>query len=48
MALSAIGLGTDAAAVRRTGVKPFALGVGVASILAVFSLGLILVVGLGQ
>jgi uncharacterized integral membrane protein (TIGR00698 family) len=48
MALSAIGLSTDAAAVRRTGIKPFALGVGVASILAVFSLGLILLTGLGR
>jgi uncharacterized integral membrane protein (TIGR00698 family) len=48
MALSAIGLSTDAAAVRRTGIRPFALGVGVASILAVFSLGLILLTGLGR
>ncbi len=48
MALSAIGLSTDASAVRRTGIKPFALGVGVASILAVFSLGLILLTGLGS
>ena len=46
MALSAIGLSTDASAIRRTGIKPFALGV--ASILAVFSLGLILLFGLGR
>jgi uncharacterized integral membrane protein (TIGR00698 family) len=48
MALSAIGLGTDASAFRRTGIKPFALGVGVASLLALFSLGLILLTGLGR
>jgi uncharacterized integral membrane protein (TIGR00698 family) len=48
MALSAIGLSTDASAVRRTGIKPFVLGVGVASILAIFSLGLILLTGLGR
>lgn len=48
MALSAIGLGTDVEAVRQTGVKPFALGLSVASVLALFSLGTILVTGLGR
>jgi len=48
MALSAIGLGTDAGAVRRTGIKPFALGVVVATTLAVFSLAAILLTGLGR
>ncbi|MBM4461562.1 MAG: putative sulfate exporter family transporter, partial [Chloroflexi bacterium] len=48
MALSAIGLGTDVEAVRRTGVKPFALGLSLASMLAVFSLGTILVMGMGR
>lgn len=48
MALSAIGLGTDIAAVRRTGLKPFALGITLASVLAVFSLGMIMITGLGR
>lgn len=48
MALSAIGLGTDVDAVRKTGIQPFALGLSVASVLAVFSLGTILVTGLGR
>ena len=47
MALSAIGLGTDTEAVRKTGIKPFALGLSLASVLALFSLGMILVTGLG-
>ena len=42
MALSAIGLGTDMGAVRRTGLKPVALGFIVAGALAVISLTLIL------
>jgi uncharacterized integral membrane protein (TIGR00698 family) len=41
MALSAIGLGTDMGAVRRTGVKPVALGFIVAGCVAVVSLGAI-------
>lgn len=48
MALSAIGLGTDVEAVRRTGIKPFALGLSVAGALALFSLGMIVVTGLGR
>jgi uncharacterized integral membrane protein (TIGR00698 family) len=48
MALSAIGLGTDVEAVRRTGIKPFALGLSLASALALFSLGAITVTGLGR
>ena len=48
MALSAIGLGTDTEAVRKTGIKPFALGLGLASVLALFSLGTILIIGLGR
>ena len=48
MALSAIGLGTDAGAVRRTGIKPFALGVVVAATLALFSLAAISLTGLGR
>ncbi len=48
MALSAIGLSTDAGAVRHTGIKPFALGVVVAAALAVFSLAAILLTGLGR
>jgi uncharacterized integral membrane protein (TIGR00698 family) len=48
MALSAIGLGTDAEAVRKTGIKPFALGLSVASVLALFSLGVVLITGLGR
>lgn len=47
MALSAIGLGADVEAVRRTGIRPFALGLSVASVLAVFSLGMILVFRMG-
>lgn len=41
VALAAIGLSTDTAAVRRTGLKPFAMGLGLAASLALFSLGLI-------
>ncbi len=48
MALSAIGLSTDAEAVRKTGVKPFALGLSVASVLALFSLGVVWITGLGR
>lgn len=48
MALSAIGLSADVDAVRKTGVKPFALGLSVASVLALFSLGTIVVTGLGR
>lgn len=48
MALSAIGLGTDVNAVRKTGIKPFALGLSVASVLALFSLGTIVITGLGR
>jgi len=48
MALSAIGLSTDIEAVRRTGLKPFALGLSLASVLALFSLGLITLTGLGR
>ena len=47
MALSAIGLSTDITSVRRTGLKPFVLGLSVASVLAIFSLGAILITGLG-
>ena len=48
MALSAIGLGTDVDAIRKIGIKPFALGLSLASVLAVFSLGAIVVTGLGR
>jgi uncharacterized integral membrane protein (TIGR00698 family) len=48
MALSAIGLGTDTEAVRKTGIKPLALGLSLASVLAVFSLGMVLVTGMGR
>jgi uncharacterized membrane protein YadS len=41
VALAAIGLSTDVAAVRKTGPKPLLLGVVVAGALAVFSLALI-------
>lgn len=41
VALAAIGLSTDTVAVRRTGLKPFAMGLGLAASLALFSLGLI-------
>ena len=44
MALSAIGLGTDMGAVRRTGIKPVLLGFIVAGCMAVISLALILFV----
>ena len=44
MALSAIGLGTDMGAVRRTGIKPVLLGFIVAGCMAVISLTLILFV----
>lgn len=47
MALSAIGLGTDVDAVRKTGLKPFALGLTLSAILAVFSLSVITLAGLG-
>ena len=47
MALSAIGLGTDVEAVRRTGIRPFVLGLSLASVLAFCSLGMIVVTGLG-
>lgn len=47
MALSAIGLGTDVEAVRRTGARPFVLGLSLASVLALCSLGLIVGAGLG-
>ncbi len=48
MALSAIGLGTDTETVRKTGIKPFALGLSLASVLAIFSLGTIVITGLGR
>ena len=48
MALSAIGLGTDVGAVRRTGAKPFVLGLGISGVLAVFSAGVILLTGMGR
>lgn len=48
MALSAIGLGTDVDAVRRTGARPIALGLSLASVLALFSLGTIILAGLGH
>lgn len=41
VALAAIGLSTDTAAVRRIGLKPFAMALGLAASLALFSLGLI-------
>lgn len=41
VALAAIGLSTDTAAVRRIGLKPFAMALGLAVSLALFSLGLI-------
>ena len=48
MALSAIGLSTDITAVRRTGLKPFVLGLSVASVLAAFSLATIVLTGLAR
>lgn len=48
MALSAIGLGTNVAAIRRTGIQPLALGLSLASALALFSLGTIILTGLGR
>ena len=48
MALSAIGLGADMGAVRRTGVKPVLVGLITASVLGVVSLGLIRFVFLGR
>jgi uncharacterized integral membrane protein (TIGR00698 family) len=41
VALAAIGLSTDIAAVRRIGLKPFAMALGLAASLALFSLGLV-------
>lgn len=48
MALSAIGLGTRVGDLRRTGLRPFALGLCVAAVLATLSLGLIVISGLGS
>jgi uncharacterized integral membrane protein (TIGR00698 family) len=45
MALAAIGLSTDAASIRRTGVKPLALGFAVGGALALFSLLIIRLIG---
>lgn len=47
MALSGIGLGTRIAEMRKTGLRPFVVGLCVASVLAVLSLGLIQIFGLG-
>lgn len=46
MALSAIGLGTSIESMRRTGLKPFAVGLLVALAVATFSLGVILLTGM--
>lgn len=48
MALSAIGLGTDMGAVRRTGVKPVLVGLITAGVLGIVSLSLILFVFVGR
>ncbi len=45
MALSAIGLSTDAASIKRTGLKPLALGFAVGGVLGLFSLLLIRLFG---
>jgi uncharacterized membrane protein YadS len=47
MALSGIGLGTRISELRKTGIKPFVVGLCVASVLAVLSLTLIMGLGLG-
>ena len=47
MALAAIGLGTHVASLRSIGLKPFVVGLCVATVLAVTSLSLILFFGLG-
>jgi len=47
VALAAVGLGTDIQSIRRIGFKPFAVGLCVAAVLAVTSLTLIIVFGLG-
>jgi uncharacterized integral membrane protein (TIGR00698 family) len=47
LALASVGLGTDVQSIRRIGLKPFAAGLCVATILAVTSLALIIGFGLG-
>ncbi len=47
MALSGVGLGTKIAEMRKTGLKPFVVGLCVAGVLAILSLSLILIFGLG-
>jgi uncharacterized integral membrane protein (TIGR00698 family) len=47
MALSAIGLGTNVSSLRTIGIKPFVVGLCVATALAITSLSLILFLGLG-
>ena len=47
MALAAIGLGTNVSNLRAIGIKPFVVGLCVATVLAVTSLSLILFLGLG-
>jgi uncharacterized integral membrane protein (TIGR00698 family) len=46
-ALAGIGLGTNVSSLRAIGVKPFVVGLCVATVLAITSLGLILFLGLG-
>lgn len=46
MALSAIGLGTNMSSLRAIGIKPFVVGLCVATVLAMFSLTVILLTGL--
>ena len=47
MALAGVGLGTNLQNMRKIGLKPFVVGLCVASILAMVSLSLILFAGLG-
>jgi uncharacterized membrane protein YadS len=47
MALSGIGLGTKIEDMRKMGLKPFVVGLCVAGVLAVLSLSLIVLLGLG-
>ena len=47
MALAAVGLGTRFSDMRKTGLKPFVVGLCVAAVLALFSLSVIAVTGLG-
>jgi uncharacterized integral membrane protein (TIGR00698 family) len=46
-ALAAIGLGTNMSSLRAIGIKPFVVGLGVATVLAVTRLGLFVLLGLG-